>query len=331
VVCGGTQMETICSAEEIAIQLAYLPRFHKRRLRRGATREDLEERAHFTQDYATQIVRCRACGLLLRDPRPSDSQIARMYSQDEYGHERLEEIFPAQRALYRPKARFLAHWLKPGARVVEVGSFVGGFLAAGRELGCEMLGVDPGAEVAAFCWDRGFPVLQGALADLRLPPGSVDAIAVWNTFDQLPDPMPTLHSAVRLLRPKGLLALRVPNGEFFESASRALKKMRHTPLAPVAGWVLNAMVWNNMLAFPYLYGYSVGTLDRLLAANGFTRRRATPDTLVQLSDRQTKPWAVWEERSIKLVQRAIARIDAARPNSRLHTAPWLDLYYEKTA
>src|SRR5579862_1959887 len=134
-VCGEKEQEVICSAEEIAAQMAYLRRFHKRRLRAGAPEKALAERACFTQDYATSIVRCRSCGLLLRDPRPPDFAIQQMYSQDEYGRERLVEIFASQRLLFRPKANLISRWLKPGAMVVEVGSFVGGFLVEGRAQG----------------------------------------------------------------------------------------------------------------------------------------------------------------------------------------------------
>ncbi|HEX5324110.1 MAG TPA: methyltransferase domain-containing protein [Capsulimonadaceae bacterium] len=331
-VCGGGEMETVCTAEEIAAQQAYLPRFHKRRLKPDAAAEGaLEERASFTQDYATQIVRCCACGLILRDPRPKDRAIRHMYEGDSYTRERLEAIFLAQREFYRPKAKQLSQWLAPDASVVEVGSFAGGFLAAAQERGWQALGIDPGKDVDEFCRAKGLPVLHGTLDDLTSSPESVDALAVWNTFDQLPDPGPTLAAAARLLRPRGILALRVPNGEFFVDAHSSLVRMRHTPLAPIAGWILDAMVWNNMLAFPYLYGYSVSTLDRLLQRYGFARRLVQPDTLVQLSDCDTRTWAVWEERAVKAFLRAVARTDGIRLGSRFPLAPWLDLYYEKSA
>jgi SAM-dependent methyltransferase len=330
-VCGGSGLKTICTAEEIAVQMAYLPRFHKRRLRQDAPEAALQERASFTQAYATQIVRCRSCGLLRRDPRPSDGAISRMYAHDEYGHERLEEIFTAQRSLYRPKAQVLSRWLKPGAKVVEVGSFVGGFLAAGRDQGWTMLGIDPGAEVSAFSREKGLPVFTGTLDQASLCPESADAVAIWNTFDQLPDPEPTLSAARQLLRPQGIFALRVPNGEFFAAACRTLKRGRHTHLAPIANLVLDAMVWNNMLAFPYLYGYSVDTLDRLLRSYSFARRMANGDTLVRLADNETKPWAIWEERSIKLAMRKLGALEGSCGGSKLRFSPWIDLYYEKIA
>jgi len=74
-----------------------------------------------------------------------------------------------------------------------------------------MVGVDPGHDVAAFCRERGLPIFEGTLDEARFTPGSFDAVVVWNTFDQLPDPRPLLQQAVVLLRNGGVLVLRVPN------------------------------------------------------------------------------------------------------------------------
>src|ERR1051325_8346425 len=110
-VCGGGTFKAICSAAEVRAHLEYLRWFHRRRLRAapdGRTpREALEERAEFTQDYATDIVACDACGLVFRNPRPTAAAIQQAYRQDHYGSDRLEALFTSLRALFRPKARAL--------------------------------------------------------------------------------------------------------------------------------------------------------------------------------------------------------------------------------
>jgi SAM-dependent methyltransferase len=146
----------------------------------------------------------------------------------------------------------------------------------------------------------------------------VDAVAIWNTFDQMPEPEPVLAAARRCLRPGGVLALRVPNGDCFRLLSGASRRLPR----PLAGWLRAAMAWNNLLAFPYLYGYSLRTLDRLLSRHGMARVAASPDILPRLADDHTKTWAAWEERALKLLFRL-----AAFPPRRLSLAPWLDVYY----
>jgi|SRR4029453_5772977 SAM-dependent methyltransferase len=320
VVCGGAARELICSAAEVRAQRDYLRRFHRRRLRPARGRRDahaLADRAEFTQDYVTEIVSCRDCGLLLREPRPPASAVLAAYREDEYGAQRLAALFEAQRETFRGKARQLQrHLTSPRPFVVEIGSFVGGFLAAAQELGWQAIGLDPGAEVDEFCRAKGLTVHRTVAERAPIEPGSVDCVAIWNTFDQLPDPRPTLAAVRRWLRRDGVLVLRVPNGAAFRAAMRLHRALViDAPLLP-------ALAWNNLLGFPYLYGYAAAPLDRLLADFRFTRRAFQPDTLVRLADEETTAWGVWEERLLKALWRVAASFDAG-------IAPWFDAYYSR--
>jgi SAM-dependent methyltransferase len=322
VVCGASATREIASASELEVQRRYLRLFHKRRLRSGA--DSLEERAEFTQDYAARIVACGGCGLVLRDPQPSRDQTARAYAADTYGPDLLAALYESQLELFRPKVRALARHLPAGRPVVlEVGSFVGGFLAACTEAGWEAVGIDPGVEVGEFCSSKGLRVLRENVDDIEFPKGAADCIAVWNTFDQLPDPHPALRSLARCVKPGGLAVFRVPNGSCFEACMRWL----HRTPAPLRSVLLAAMAWNNLLSFPYLHGYSAATLDRLLGQYGFERIDLEGDVLTRLADERTKTWAKWEERTIKAAWRGVARLAASI--SRAGSAPWIDAYYRQ--
>jgi SAM-dependent methyltransferase len=324
VICGGQTFTTVCTAGEVSAHLQYLQGFHRRRLRSGVANA-FADRATFTQDYTTDIVACKYCRLVLRTPRPSTKAITAAYQQDYYGYERLATLFTAQLRLYRSKARELRRWLPQNSevRVVEIGSFVGGFLAAGREYGWKMLGIDPGKEVGAFCQERGLPVCSGTANELPLQPYSVDCITIWNTFDQLPDPRVTLAQACQLLRPGGMLVIRVPNGECFRWGVAQLRSFSW----PWASWLRAMLAWNNLLAFPYLYGYSVRTLNRLLRSYGFTHCTTFYDTLMPLADQHTKVWATAEEHLLKSLCSLAAGVEKLHLSPYAQTVPWLDVYY----
>lgn len=325
VICGGQTFVVICPADEVAAHLQYLRRFHRYRLRSGS-REVFADRATFTQDYVTAIVACTHCGLVFRTPHPSAQAITAAYRHDHYGRDRLATLFAEQLRSYRPKARMLRRWLprNQSVRILEIGSFVGGFLAAGQEYKWEIVGVDPGREVSAFCRERGLPVFCGTLPELPIQSHSVDGIAIWNTFDQLPDPIVTITKVCQILRPGGILVIRIPNGECFRWAARRL----YTLPWPLAGWLRAGLAWNNLLAFPYLYGYSVRTLDRLLRGYGFTRIATQYDTLMPLADQHTKAWAVIEERILKYLCVLAAHIEKVCLETPIQTVPWLDVYYQ---
>jgi hypothetical protein len=93
--------------------------------------------------------------------------------------------------------------------------------------------------------------------------------------------------------------------------------------APLRNALLATMAWNNLLSFPYLYGYSLGTLDRLTAAYGFRRVHADGDVLTRLADAQSMRWAVWEERALK----AACKIAYGTRRNGATAAPWIDAYY----
>lgn len=326
-VCGIAARTTILEAEAVGRQLEWLEAFHRRRLK-PASREHrqaaLEDRARFTQDDPRAIVGCRACGLVFRHPRRSPATVERDYARDRYGEERLRALFTAQSEAYDAKLAMLASLVgrRRQPRVLEVGSFVGGFLTTAGAAGWDARGVDPGEEVVAFCHARGLTVECGTIEDLAIAPASVDAVVVWNTFDQIAAPRPTLAAAARAVRAGGVLALRVPNGRYFADAIG-----RHGSDGELGRrWRLLALAWNNLVGFPYLYGYALGSLDRLVAPYGFERVAAVPDTLLPLADADTRPWAVVEERLVKAACRWAWRRQVAGP-ARLATAPWLDVYY----
>jgi SAM-dependent methyltransferase len=331
--CGADRYAVVCSAREIEAHHRYLLRFHKRRLRLDrkarVAESSREDRIDFTQDYATDIVACTACDLIFRNPRPPTEAVLDAYASERYAPEHLRTAFETHLELFRPKARVLARWLprRERIRIVEVGSFVCSFLAAGREEGWEVLGVDPGEQAAAFCQAKGLAMHRGMITDLKLPPESVDCVAIWNTFDQLPDPHPTLQAVKEMLRPEGLLVIRIPSGRCF---SRAMAWERRLPRW-ASGWLRSALAWNNLLTFPYLFGYSVATADRLMSGYGFQRIAVCPDTLVTLADPDLKWWAALEERLVKSACRLLANSEPLWGGRAYSTAPWLDLYYRNVA
>jgi SAM-dependent methyltransferase len=328
VVCGSPRSQIVCPAEEMAAQRRHLTAFYRRRWR-AHNAETAADRLTFTQDYTTDIVRCADCGLLYRNPRPRSDDITRAYRHDRYGDDYLETEFANQRAWARRKLPELRRHLRPSPgrrlRVLEVGSFVGGLLAEGLGRGWDMFGVDPGDEVAAFCRARGLPVFHGTLEQAELQPDSFDAVVVWNTFDQLPDPRPTLEAALRLLRDGGVLTIRIPNGACFAWAMGLLAGSRRALRTPL----YTALAWNNLLTFPYIYGYSARTVAAVTASYGFRRIACVPDTLMPPPRDHLRAWARLEARGYAALWRAAWQ--AAAVSDQCVCAPWLDLYFERAA
>jgi hypothetical protein len=143
----------------------------------------------------------------------------------------------------------------------------------------------------------------------------VDVVAIWNCLDQLADPASAVRAARAHLTTGGMLAVRVPNGACY-AAFRPLLR------SPLAGIAREWLAQNNLLGFPYRYGFTPTALTRLVERNGMRVEQVVGDVLVPIADRWTRRWAALEERLVKRVIGAGARI--SRGDKPL--APWFELY-----
>ena len=170
------------------------------------------------------VVRCRVCGTLRTDPRPTASAIG-FYYPDEYGPYRpaaAASSRPAWRArlarivwaIFDMKAETIPP-LAPG-RMLEVGSASGRFLATMQRRGWTVEGIELSESAASQARREGFRV-QTATIDAASPPDApVDLVVGWMVLEHLPDPVSALARLRSWTRPGGMLALSVPNAGCYE-------------------------------------------------------------------------------------------------------------------
>jgi hypothetical protein len=312
-VCGSSDADEIASADDAREEMEQLWEFHQRRLRAGTPPRALADRVTFSQDPPLRVAQCRQCSLVYRNPRERATELVETYASEMPDDATLRTLHENQRRAYRAQVRRLERAHGRRGAGLEVGSYVGAFLAAARDAGWTFEGLDVNAHAAAFACRMGFRVIVGELDDVT--DRRFDAIAIWNTFEQLPDPRAAAVGARQLLNSGGTLAIRVPNGEAYATFRRSL----HGPFAPVARAVL---VHNNLLAFPYRHGFTTSSLTRLLMDAGFGDVRFHGDTLVPIADRWTRAWARAEEQIVKALLRGAVR--SSRFGQRY--SPWIEAY-----
>jgi SAM-dependent methyltransferase len=249
-----------------------------------------------------------------RNPVERSHELREIYTDSTPTSDALRSLHETQRPAMDAQARRLRDVLGRGGSGLEVGSYVGAFLAAARDVGLQMEGVDVSASVNAFTRSLGFTVHDGELTTMPAErDGRADAVAIWNTFDQLQAPREAVTAARRLLRADGVLVIRVPNGAFYARLRSRLA--RGGVRRSVAGALL---AQNNLLGFPYRAGFSPSSLTRFVTESGFRVEKVFGDTLVPIADEWTRPWARAEERIIKVLLRLAAR--------GADWAPWFELY-----
>ena len=313
-VCGEVDARELASSDDVRAEVEALWAFHSARLRPDTPSSQLMDRVAFSQHAPLRLVRCRRCGLVYRNPVERATELEAAYTDASPSTERMRVLHETQRASYAAQARRLAALFGRRGSGLEVGSYVGAFLAAARERGWQFAGVDVNACANAFTRSLGFHVHDGALESVD-DERRVDVIAIWNCLDQLPDPLATLRAARERLAPGGMLAVRVPNGACYA----ALRPLLATPAAPIAReWLAQ----NNLLGFPYRFGFTPSSLGRALTRLGFRVERVVGDVLVPIGDEWTRRWARIEERVLK----RLGVIAARTPVRDRAAAPWIEVY-----
>lgn len=200
------------------------------------------------------IRRCTGCGLWSSDLRPDRGERSDHVSEGK----REAALEPLRKANFETILDLLARGRSlRGARLLEVGSAHGWFLAGAAARGMDVLGIEPDAEVAARA-QTGLPVRIGYFPDAVRAGEAFDLIAFNDVFEHLPEPSRIADACVRLLRPGGRLVLNLPDadGALFRTACVLARAGISAPLE---------RLWQARFRFPHLWYFDARSLQRLLA------------------------------------------------------------------
>jgi SAM-dependent methyltransferase len=162
----------------------------------------------------------------------------------------------------------------PARRVLDAGCGTGFNLVALAPLG-RALGIDLAPEAIRFCRERGVTVARASLLALPFPAASFDAVTSFDVIyhDWVTDDRAAVREMARVLRPGGVLLVRVPALEALRGAHDAevLTRRRYTrgeleALLVGCGLGLERSTYCNSLLLPLLFARR--TLDRLMAREG---------------------------------------------------------------
>lgn len=206
-------------------------------------------------DARFDVVRCRQCGFVYTNPRPTAASIGCFYPDSaryyqpktsrvtagnwsrkgwkralqqsvtarRFGYP-LRRVLPLLDALpalaWRKKLRLahVPHFVVNG-RLLDIGCAWGGYLWRMQELGWEVHGIELNAAAARFAREElGLAnVRAGSFADLDYPDASFDVVHMSMVLEHLYEPGAVLRRIHKLLRPGGQFILSVPDITGFEA------------------------------------------------------------------------------------------------------------------
>ncbi len=206
------------------------------------------------------VVKCRKCGLVYVNPRPELAALTELYDnyhqrdgKDEHVWGRLME------KNFNDVALHLNRVFPEKGKVLDIGCGYGHFIEIMMSLGWATLGIDLSPKTLAYARKKGLNVAKASIDNATFPDGSFNAITAFYVLEHLANPLSTLKKVLKMLKPGGVIVIRVP---CTTSIVRILSVFK---------------VKNNLYDIPYhLYDFSPKTISLLLKKAGFSLIKVKP-------------------------------------------------------
>lgn len=166
-------------------------------------------------------VRCHIDGMMWLDPQPTEDFYRQLYDRHYHiadGDDPLLEqatldVHSNEEALQRAAALRVdeIEQFVPGGKFLEVGFGSGHTLQEAQRRGWDIMGI----ELAQTCVDavaaQGIPAVYADFPSYNCPDGKFDGIGMYSVIEHAHDPAAYLRRAHALLKPGGVLVLRLPD------------------------------------------------------------------------------------------------------------------------
>src|SRR3954447_24429303 len=165
-----------------------------------------------------QIVACRKCGLMYSNPRirPADQELVKDYDPNLTGDPEAYDPgrFDKERVQVRDYAdtrEYLKKLYPHRGKLIELGCGVGFLLKAFADDGWDVTGIEPDRGFCDYIEKKqGLKALPTILETSGIPDNSVDVVVFLHVIEHVPDPLATLQTIFRVLKPGGHLVLETP-------------------------------------------------------------------------------------------------------------------------
>jgi len=204
------------------------------------------------------IVQCQLCGLVYVNPQPEEDFLKEHYQS--YLPESQTDIAGWGRMMSGVFGRSLKIINKAAGasrgKLLDIGCAHGFFVKAALNAGWEASGIDLSKQAVQYGESRGLEVANLTLFEKKYEDNYFDVITMFYVLEHLPDPSKYLKEIHRVLKPSGVLLVRVP----------------HT--TPIVKILKTFNISNTLYDAPsHLTDFSPHTLKRMLEHTGFNEIR----------------------------------------------------------
>lgn len=223
------------------------------------------------------LLKCRTCGLLRSEGTPRHGT-----GEDEFGALDLDTYFKSLESLRRQSARNLLEEIEKhvtAGAVLDIGCSFGWFLDAAAERGWQTFGIEPSDVAVRHVQSRSkHEVKHGLFPETSFGERRFEAVVLTDVLEHLPDPVTTLAQIAQVLKPGGVLGVRVPNQEgLIYKAAAVLAKA-------TAGGIDSPMwrMWQLDFPYPHLWYFSPQTLSAVTTRAGYDVVEVQTEPVIRL-------------------------------------------------
>lgn len=200
----------------------------------------------------TGFLECGKCGLVYRNPMPTEVQLSNMYSEY-YSSENIagENTHMVSSDLSTiQQANYIKNLVSPSAKVLDFGAGTGELAARLKAAGLRVDGVEYSEDAANVAYQRHGIKFHTSLDQLNDKKGQFDLITGIEVIEHLSNPDKILTELFSLLKPGGGIYLTTPNRNGLQGR---LKKCQ----------------WREAMKPFHLILFNYSSLKHLLIKNGF--------------------------------------------------------------
>ncbi len=207
------------------------------------------------------VIRCKTCGLMRTDPRPTPESIGFYYPESyrPWARPSKNNSLPKEKPIPAWKRTIknllfgkplIATPPLPSGKLLEIGCGSGSFLHSMALKGWQVQGIEYSAQAGEAVRELRYPIHVGPLESAPGPENPVDLIVGWQVLEHLHDPLPSLKKMAQWVKPNGYLVLSTPDAASFD-----FKLFKHR--------------WYALQLPTHLYHFTPKTADRMLKAAGW--------------------------------------------------------------
>jgi SAM-dependent methyltransferase len=227
----------------------------------------------YTEHGAIGVSRCLGCSLIYTSPR-LHSPVEIYWGDGALYYEEARLIFDGKSRHHRDPNYVaeieVVERYKRSGRILDVGCNMGMLLRLAMRRGWSCVGLEPSRSLAELARKHGYPVWNQFLHEVSESENeSFDVVAFSDVFEHITEPLSFLQEAARLLKPDGVLYVKVPNAKWNIFKQRTLAALGERP---------RQGLWD---AYEHVVHYTDETLRAMLMKGGFKVVRISTEAPIQ--------------------------------------------------